>query len=209
MSALSSISVCDYVEVAPLLDILSPRLALRDRSDEAIKIERALAIARLMLSVSSLAALYLNSAESFPAPGLVFGLLLLYSAHAFGLLVLVSRWSELPGGFAWSVQAADILWPCLISVFTNGAETPFYLFFIFAMLAAAFRWGMRETLFAMVVAVATLAGEGLALNHSPNGAPNHALTHAPNHSLHHASLASPARTPLALPSILRILYPIL
>src|SRR6266481_9237525 len=89
-------------------------------------------------------------------------------------------WSEVPGGFALSVQATDILWPCLISVFTNGAETPFYLFFIFAMLAAAFRWGMREALFAMVVAVATLAGEGLALNHSPNGAPNHALNHALN-----------------------------
>jgi len=184
--------------VAAWLDILSPRLALRDRSDEAIKIERALAIARLMLSVSSLAALYLNSAESFRTPGLVFGLLLLYSAHAFGLLALVSRWSELPGGFALSVQATDILWPCLISVFTNGAETPFYLFFIFAMLAAAFRWGMREALFAMVVAVATLAGEGLALNHAPNGALNHALNHA--------WFAVPGGTGLGIAFMMRIVY---
>jgi signal transduction histidine kinase len=153
------------LEAASLLDILSPRLALRDRADETMKIERVLAIARMMLSISALAALYLTSADAFPAPDLLYGLLLVYSAHAVGLWVLLWRWSELPAGFAWTVQATDILWPCLISVFTNGPETPFFLFFIFALLAAAFRWGMREVLLTVTVAIGTLVGEAYALKH--------------------------------------------
>jgi len=165
VSALQRIERADGLEVASLLDILSPRLALRERTDETIRVERALAAARLMLSVSALAALYLNPAESFPAPALVFGLLVAYSAHALALVVLLGRWSQVPPRFAWTVQAADILWPCLISVFTNGPGTPFFLFFIFALLAAAFRWGMRETLLALVVAIATLAGEAYAVDH--------------------------------------------
>src|SRR5216684_3000571 len=153
-------------EVAAWLDILSPRLALRDRADDTIKFERVLAMARVMLSVSSLVALYLDSADAFAAPDLLSGLLLLYSAHAVGLLVLLWRWSEPPAGFVWTVQATDILWPCVISVFTNGPGTTFFLFFIFALLAAAFRWGMREALLTMVVAITTLSAKAYALNHA-------------------------------------------
>jgi signal transduction histidine kinase len=152
-------------EVASLLDILSPRLAVRERADEAIQIERVLAMARVLLSVSSLAALYLSPAESFPAPALGFALAVLYSGHAIAFLVLLSRWSELPARFAGTMQAADILWPCLISVFTNGPNSPFLLYFLFALLAAAFRWGMREALLTVVVAIATFAGEAFALSH--------------------------------------------
>ena len=150
--------------MAEWLDVVSPRLGLRDRADE-MTIERALALARVMLSISALVALYLNSADAFAAPDLVHSLLLLYSANAVGLLVLLWRWSELPSGFAWTVQATDIVWPCVISVFTNGPGTPFFLFFIFALLAAAFRWGIRESLLTVVVAIATLGGEAYALNH--------------------------------------------
>ena len=124
-----------------------------------------------MLAVTSLAALKLYPTESFPAASpwlsaLLFGLVLLYAGHAVGLLVLLWRWNEVPPRFSWTVQTADILWPCLISVFlfTNGPVTPFFLYFIFAVLAAAFRWGMREALLTMVVAIIAMAGEVYAVN---------------------------------------------
>jgi len=166
-----------------LLDVLSPRLAVRQRPGEMIEVERVLAIARAVLAVTSLAALKLYPTESFPAANLgssnpvssnpvssnlVFGLLLLYAGHAVGLLVLLWRWSEVPPRFSWTVQTADILWPCLISVFllTNGPVNPFFLYFIFAVLAAAFRWGMREALLTMVVAIVAMAGEAFAVKHA-------------------------------------------
>jgi signal transduction histidine kinase len=154
-----------------LLDVLSPRLSVRQRPGEMLECERVLALARAMLAVTSLAALKLYPTESFPAASpwlsaLLFGLVLLYAGHAVGLLVLLWRWNEVPPRFSWTVQTADILWPCLISVFlfTNGPVTPFFLYFIFAVLAAAFRWGMREALLTMVVAIIAMAGEVFAVN---------------------------------------------
>ena len=161
-----------------MLDVLSPRLSVRQRPGEIIEVERVLAMARAMLAVTSLAALKLYPTESFPAHGLVssallFDLVLLYAGHAVGLLVLLWRWNEVPARLSWTVQIADILWPCLISVFlfTNGPVTPFFLYFIFAVLAAAFRWGMREALLTMVVAIVAMAGEAYAVSHAWFAAP--------------------------------------
>ena len=155
---------CVCVEVLHLLDVVSSRLAPRPRPGEMIEVERVLALARAVLTVSSLLALRLYPTESFHAPSLVFGLVLLYSGHAIALMVLLWSWSEVPRRFSWAVQIVDTLWPCLISVFTLGAVNPFFLYFIFALLAAAFRWGMREALLAMAAAIASLAGEAWALH---------------------------------------------
>jgi len=136
---------------------------MRQRLGEMIEIERAIAIARTALSVSFLAALYLGSAEFFPAHDLVFGLVLFYSAHAIALLVLLWRWDEVSPRFSWTVQATDIVWPCMISVLTNGPHSLFFLYLILALLAASFRWGMRAALLTMTVAIAALAGEAFVL----------------------------------------------
>jgi len=154
-----------------LLDFLSPRLALRQRPGERIEIERILALARVVLAVSSLAALELSSSESFREPALVLGLVVLYLGHAIALLVLLWRWDVVSPRFPWTAQAADILWPCLISLFTNGPDTPFFLYFIFALLAAAFRWGMVEALLTMAVAIVALSGEAVALSQGWFGSP--------------------------------------
>ncbi len=154
-----------------MLDFLSPRLALRQHPGERIEIERILALARVVLALSSLVALSLNSTEYFPEPNLVFGLVVLYSGHAIALLALLWQWADVSSRFSWAVQVADIFWPCLISFFTNGPESPFFLFFIFALLAAAFRWGMVEALLTMLVAIAAMPGEAFAVSHAWFGVP--------------------------------------
>jgi signal transduction histidine kinase len=191
-----------------LLDVLSPRLAVRQRPGEMIEVERLLAVARAMLAVTSLAALKLYPTESFPATSpvlsvLLCGLVLLYAGHAVALLVLLWRWNEVPARFSWTVQTADILWPCLISVFlfSNGPVTPFFLYFIFAVLAAAFRWGMREALLTMVVAIVAMAGEAFAVNHAT-------VEHAwGNHALgNHVWFAVPAGPGRGVLITMRIVY---
>ena len=150
---------------------LRRRLTARQRSDERIETERILATARAVLAVSSLLAVYYDSATPFQLGSLVSGLLLLYSAHAFALLIVLRGRTEVPPRFSWMVHASDILWPTLIGLFTNGPSSPFFLYFIFALLAAAFRWGMREALFTLVASIATLAAEAIALNSGWLGVP--------------------------------------
>jgi signal transduction histidine kinase len=66
--------------------------------------------------------------------------------------------------FSGLVHASDLVWPTLISLFTNGPNSPFFLYFMFALLAAAFRWGMKEALLTAVMAVAAMTADAEILS---------------------------------------------
>jgi signal transduction histidine kinase len=142
------------------------RLALQPASEELIEVERVLAAARVALAVSSFCAIQFSSA-AFQDDGLVQFLLLLYSGHAIALFVLVYARRTVSSRFTRVVHAGDVLWPAVICLFTNGLASPFFLYFIFASLAAAFRWGMRQALLTMLAALATILGTAIALANSP------------------------------------------
>jgi signal transduction histidine kinase len=150
--------------VSPVPGSRSPRLALRQTRGELIEMERILATARAVLALCSLIAVSFDS-EPFRHFSLVYVLLLLYCAHALAVFGILIFRSEVPAGFSLQVHATDILWPTIISLFTNGPNSPFFLYFIFALLAAAFRWGMREALLTAVAAVATIAAEAIVLTY--------------------------------------------
>jgi signal transduction histidine kinase len=65
------------------------------------------------------------------------------------------------------VHTADTLWPAVINLFGSGAASPFFLYFIFALLAAAFRWGMRETALTTVAVVFTMALDAIVRTRTP------------------------------------------
>jgi len=123
----------------------SPRfLALAGAEQDA---ETFLAGARVFLALGSSLATALD--PSFPARFAVaaYVLLFLYLIHSF--LALVSgryrrRWMSGP-----KLHTIDVLWVACIPVFIQGANGAFFLlypFLLFALLAAAYRWGLYETL---------------------------------------------------------------
>jgi signal transduction histidine kinase len=150
-----------------VLDVVTRRLALPRSQRGLIEIERVLAAVRVVLALSSLVFLQVNPTGVFPYNGGVHGLLVLYFAHSVGLLVLLQWRAEISSGFSVLVHAADILWPAVISLFAGGLNSPFFLYFIFALLAAAFRWGMRETSITTVAVVITMAADAIALTKTP------------------------------------------
>lgn len=78
--------------------------------------------------------------------------------------MLLLRWRrESTTSFRLVVHAVDIIWPAAISIYATGQRSPFFLFFVFVLLAAAYRWGLWETLGTALAAVALLWGEGLML----------------------------------------------
>jgi signal transduction histidine kinase len=58
-----------------------------------------------------------------------------------------------------------VIWPALISIFAEGPRAPFYLFFFFVLAAAAYRWGLWETLATAAAEVALLWIESFILVH--------------------------------------------
>src|SRR6266571_8214866 len=87
--------------------------------------------------------------------------------HTVALLVMLRFLTQVSPRFSWVVHATDILWPAVISLFTNGPNSPFFLYFIFALLAAAFRWGMREALLTAAMATGILMIEAIGLTYGP------------------------------------------
>lgn len=150
-----------------VLDLVSRRLALPRSRRGRIETERVLAAVRVLLVLSSLFLLELTPEEAFPYNGWVYGLLVLYLAHSVAIFVIVQARAEISNRFSVLAHAADILWPAIISLFAGGLNTPFFLYFIFALLAAAFRWGMRETALTTVAVVITMAGDGIVLTQTP------------------------------------------
>jgi len=61
--------------------------------------------------------------------------------------------------FRLFVHGADILWPTVVSLYTKEAISPFFLFFLFVLLEAAYRWGLWETLATSAASIVLLTAE--------------------------------------------------
>jgi signal transduction histidine kinase len=148
------------------------RLRAPTSPDETRRIERWLATARVFLATSALVAIWLDPTELASNSPVPWWLLRLYIAHSVVVMLLVRWRRQSTSSFRLLVHAADILWPALISVYAPGQRSPFFLFFVFVLLAAAYRWGLWETMGTAVAGVAVLWGEGLILNNGfqPTGA---------------------------------------
>jgi signal transduction histidine kinase len=108
----------------------------------------------------------LKPEEAFPY-NLAVGLVFLYLAHSAGLIVLFWWRGETSPRLRLLIHAGDILWPAVIGLFATGTSGPFFLYFIFALLAAALRWGMRETALTTVAVIAALAVDAIVRLRTP------------------------------------------
>ncbi|MBV9574161.1 MAG: hypothetical protein JOY93_08915 [Acidobacteriales bacterium] len=131
-------------------------------SEEIRRNERWLATARVLLAVAALVAVSMERREIQNSPW-VAGLLAFYFAQSVVIMLLLRRRQRSTASFRWLVHSADIIWPGLISVFTTGQSNPFFLFFVFVLAAAAYRWGLWETLGTAVASVVLLWIEALAI----------------------------------------------
>ncbi len=123
---------------------------------EAHRVEYVLSKVRVVLALSVAVAIYYDATQ--PARYVAFAefLLLIYLGYALGLYVAIRRRTVVPGGMSLFIHGSDILFPGLVSLFTNGHNSPFFLFFGFGLLAAAFRWGLNNTLFTGFACIAML-----------------------------------------------------
>ncbi len=92
----------------------------------------------------------------------VSGLLAFYIAQGVAVILLLRRREQSTASFRLLVHAADVVWPALITVFATPQANPFFLFFVFVLAAAAYRWGLWETVGTAGSAVLLLWVDSLA-----------------------------------------------
>ncbi len=136
-------------------------------SSEAQRVERMLAGARTFLAIASFVAIYLDPTEPSRYASLAYGLLAAYVVHSSLIWILLQIRRESTFGFRLIVHAIDVLWPALISFFTTGPNSPFFLFNVFVLLAAAYRWGFIETLGTAGAAVVLFYSQAVLMTSGP------------------------------------------
>jgi hypothetical protein len=123
-----------------------------------------IALGRLLLATSFLVAIWVDATQPAQYPVQTFSLLIGYVG--FAALVAAVTWNDwwLDARLAGPAHAVDILLFTVIVLLTEGYTSPFFVFFIFLLLAAAIRWGWRETaLTAILVTILYLVAGILAV----------------------------------------------
>jgi signal transduction histidine kinase len=127
------------------------------------RIERWLATARVSLAISALVTILMDPTEIRPTRWAA-GLLAFYIAQGMIVILLLRMRQQSTPAFRLLVHAGDVVWPALISIFAAGPSSPFFLFYVFVITAAAYRWGLLETMATAVSTTALLWVQGLALH---------------------------------------------
>jgi signal transduction histidine kinase len=132
-------------------------------ASEIRRTERWLATARVALTIAAELTLWMEPARQFTYSRWLYWMLTVYLVHAVTVMFLVRFRPRSTLAFRLVVHSLDILWPALIAMFAPAQQGPFFLFFVFVMAAAAYRWGLWETVGTAVIAAALLWAEALAV----------------------------------------------
>lgn len=142
-------------------------------------IERTIARCRVILSVAALIAVYIDptlptftrwlplTGGPFMLDPLALAVMLSHLVYSLTLYVLERRRVFTVSRLASVSTWMDVLFGAVIALVTEGANSPFYVFFAFAVLVAAFRAGLRLAL--LVTATSALLYLGLILVSHPWG----------------------------------------
>lgn len=130
---------------------------------EIRRIERWLASARVFLAIAALVAVQLDPSEVQFSLWLL-GLLAFYIAQGVIVIIFLRRRQQSTASFRILLHCADVVWPALIAMFSVGNSNPFFLFFVFVLAAAAYRWGLWETVSTAVGAVFLLWFESFCIH---------------------------------------------
>lgn len=134
---------------------------------------RVIALGRLLLATLFLTAIWADPSQPAEFPDEAYTLLAAYVALSAALVIVAWRSWWFDAHLAGPAHAVDIALFAIVVFLTQGDTSPFFIFCIFILLAAAIRWGWRATaltallltlLYGLVGSVTAAASEDFELN---------------------------------------------
>ncbi len=129
------------------------------------RLERVIALARVLLASTSLFAIWLEPVEPQYHVELTYSLHVLYVVYA-SLLAAFMWWRDISSRTLVAIHLIDIGVGAVFQYLTLGPSSPFFMYFTFALASAAARWGSRATLRTAALVLATYIVMGLSLSHA-------------------------------------------
>ncbi len=115
--------------------------------EKTVRTERIIAGARLVLAIAAIGLVLLYPNPADPESGNAYSVVVLYFLYAFAVVWIVDRNLMRVDRLGFGTQVVDTLWFPLILLRTQGENSPFFLYYVFSLITASFRWGFKETLF--------------------------------------------------------------
>jgi len=110
------------------------------------RLERVLAVGRAFLTITTLVAIYLDPNQPARFVEQTYAVLIGYTIYSLAILAYVHRATRLGSRQGHVLHAMDILWTMVLTFVSEGPVRPFFLFFVFIVVAAGYRWGLFGTL---------------------------------------------------------------
>ena len=126
---------------------------------ERYSLELLVAWARVALALVLVVSNYLAPIEPAEHIALVNGLLLAYAIYSGSVLALLRLRTGAGSSLGPILHGLDLSWAVLLTLWTEGPDSHLFLLFVFAVLAAAYRWGLGETLVTAFTAIILLVVE--------------------------------------------------
>lgn len=120
----------------------------------AARLERVLSVGRAFLTVSALTAIYVDPTQPARLAAVTYAVLAAYAAYSIAVFVYVHRTARMSVTQGHVFHGLDVLWTAALTFVSEGPVSPFFLFFLFVVLSAAYRWGFLGTVVTTLVTVA-------------------------------------------------------
>jgi signal transduction histidine kinase len=98
-------------------------------------------------------------------------LMFAYAAHSAIVATLVRYWPRPLGWWQLVFHVLDVLWAAMLTAATGGPNSPLFVLFPFALLGAAYRWGLRETIWTGLIVLGLFTVEANVAVHTLFGGP--------------------------------------
>jgi signal transduction histidine kinase len=140
------------------------RFARARTAGERYRSERLLAIARVLLVSGGLLAAWFGGVDPEHHSRLVLTLLAIYWAESVVVAASLRFPVEVRETLPLLLYSVDLVGAAALTLLTSGPASPFFVLWLFVLVSAAFRWGLRETLLTGVIATGLVLVQALLLH---------------------------------------------
>ncbi len=114
------------------------------------RVERVLAISRVALGLTSLIVDLIHPLSPDPYNQLLILLLVMYCVQNLGFLIWMFMNPDIGVTFVKVMQASDVFLPVALCLFADPPSSLVFVFFLFALMTTAYRFGLYETMLTAV-----------------------------------------------------------
>lgn len=137
---------------------------------DVVLTERVLSLGRALIVLVSLLAI-VTSPDPGRYPLLVWRLLVAFTVLTEVWVFIAWKAPLKLHAWAAALHAQDLVWAVVITTFTDGSASIFFAFFVYVLVAAAYRWGLAEAVMTAIVANVLIVVQMSLLSQSPQHSP--------------------------------------